>query len=81
MSSLSPHDGGLPYDVSVLSDAELRAYRAAYAPFDAANEGVMVVADIPMALRVLSLNVSDAELRTQIDLLAKGQPRISFISA
>jgi hypothetical protein len=35
------HDGGLPPDVAALSDAELRAYRVAYAPFDAANEGFM----------------------------------------
>lgn len=71
----------LPVDVAALSDDELRAFRAAYAPFDKANEGVMFIADLPMALRALALSATDAELRKHIDTLARGQPRISFIGA
>jgi Ca2+-binding EF-hand superfamily protein len=75
---MASHEG-LPAEVAALSDADLRAFREAYEPFDGAKEGFIVCADIPMAFRALSLSISDSELRDHLDSVARGQTRITFI--
>jgi len=75
----APTHGSLPPEVEALTDAQLRAFRAAFSQFDSANEGVISAGDVPMALRTLALTPGDADLRGLLDSFARGAPRLGFI--
>ena len=72
-------DGALPPEVAALSTALLRSFRTAFSTFDHAGEGTIVTSDLPLALRSLSLNPSDRELRALHDELVRGSSAIPFV--
>ena len=72
-------DGALPPEVASLSTTLLRSFRTAFNVFDHANEGTLPSSDLPLALRSLSLNPSDKELRALNDELVRGSSAIPFV--
>lgn len=72
--------GTLPPEVEALTDSQLRSFRSAFQQFDSANEGAIMVADVPMVLRVLALTPVDVELRGLLEIYARGQSRLDFIT-
>ena len=72
-------DGALPPEVAALSSTLLRTFRTAFSTFDAAGEGTIVTSDLPLALRALSLNPTDRELRALSDELVRGSSAIPFV--
>lgn len=72
-------DGGLPKEVAALNELQLRSFREAFALFDAANDGVITLTDLPMALRTLSLHPEAKALKALADDVAPAQPRLGFI--
>jgi Ca2+-binding EF-hand superfamily protein len=72
-------DGAFPPEVAALSTAMLRTFRGAFSTFDASSEGTIATADLPLALRALSLNPTDRELRALSDELVRGSSAIPFV--
>lgn len=80
MASQGTLPGTLPPEVEALTDAQLRSFRSAFQQFDSVNEGVVMAADVPMVLRVLALTPTDIELRGLLDVFARGQSRLDFVT-
>lgn len=72
-------DGALPAEVASLSATLLRSFRTAFASIDRADEGAIPTAELPLALRSLSLNPTERELRALSDELVRGASRVSFV--
>jgi Ca2+-binding EF-hand superfamily protein len=72
-------DGALPPEVAALSSTLLRTFRTAFSTFDAAGEGTIITSDLPLALRALSLNPTDRELKALSDELVRGSSAIPFV--
>ena len=72
-------DGALPAEVASLSATLLRSFRTAFASIDRADEGAIATAELPLALRSLSLNPTERELRALSDELVRGASRVSFV--
>ncbi len=76
---LPPMADGFPPEVAALSAATLRTFRTAFAQFDAASEGTIITSDLPLALRALSLNPSERELKALLGELVRGSAAIPFV--
>jgi Ca2+-binding EF-hand superfamily protein len=72
-------DGALPAEVASLNATLLRSFRTAFASIDRADEGAIPTAELPLALRSLSLNPTERELRALSDELVRGASRVSFV--
>jgi Ca2+-binding EF-hand superfamily protein len=79
-SVMSDDVSALPKEVAALSESKLRHFREAFAVFDPANDSFIGRADVPLALRSLSLHPTPSELKAHLDELVPGQPRVDFIA-
>jgi Ca2+-binding EF-hand superfamily protein len=72
-------EGGLPPEVAALPSSLLRSFRTAFSQLDHANEGHIAPGDLALALRSLSLNPTERELKALSDELVRGSMNIPFV--
>jgi Ca2+-binding EF-hand superfamily protein len=71
----------LPPEVLALPESQLRALRETFRVLDPAGEGLLAVAELPLAVRSLGLHPSELELKALVETHAQRQTHISFVRA
>lgn len=70
---------GLPSELTKLSPMVLRSFRTAFSALDPHNNGTILLTELPMALRSLSLAPSDRDMKSLTDEFLRGTNRIPFL--
>ena len=70
---------GLPPELTKLNPMVLRSFRTAFSALDPMNSGTILLTELPMALRSLSLAPSDKDLKSLTDEFLRGTIRVPFL--